>query len=61
MSKTTTPSQTKSRIADSQCQNCGGFVTRDFARVFGNNQNTIHGCLECMNGTAIKDGQAIHS
>ena len=61
MSKTITPSQTESRIPETRCQNCGSFVTRDFARVFGDNQNTVHGCLECMNGAEIKNGQALYS
>lgn len=59
MSKTTTSSQTESRIADNRCRNCGGFVTRDFARVFGDNQNSVHGCLECIDGTAVKNGHAV--
>ncbi|WP_456071300.1 DUF7563 family protein [Haladaptatus caseinilyticus] len=60
MSKTTISSQPESRIADTRCQNCGSFVTRDFTRVFGNNQNSVHGCLDCMNGTDVKNGQATH-
>lgn len=29
------------------CQNCGSFVTVDFARVFGNNDDEVNGCPEC--------------
>jgi hypothetical protein len=61
MSRASTPERTGSRIADTRCENCGSFVTRDFARVFGDNQNTVHGCLDCMNGTDVKDGHAVHS
>lgn len=29
------------------CNNCGTFVTTDYARVFGDNEGTVHGCPEC--------------
>lgn len=29
------------------CKNCGGFVTRDFARVFGDADHTVHACPDC--------------
>ncbi|WP_423986535.1 DUF7563 family protein [Haladaptatus sp.] len=59
MPQTTAPTQTGSRIADTRCQSCGNFVTPDFAHVFGDNQNSVHGCLNCMDGTAVKNGQAV--
>lgn len=30
------------------CDNCGTFVTPDYARVFGDNDDVVHGCPECM-------------
>ena len=30
-----------------ECNNCGGFVTRDFTRVFGNNADRVFGCASC--------------
>lgn len=30
-----------------ECQNCGGMVSDDFARVFGDNDDVVHGCPEC--------------
>ncbi len=35
--------------ADTQrrCQNCGKQVTQQFARVFGDNDDVVHACLEC--------------
>lgn len=30
------------------CDNCGTFVTPDYARVFGDNDGVVHGCPECM-------------
>lgn len=31
-----------------RCQ-CGAFVTSDWARVLGDNQNTVHSCPSCGN------------
>ncbi|WP_225741293.1 DUF7563 family protein [Halorussus halophilus] len=53
--KLTTSSDT---MAENRCQSCGSFVTRDFARVFGNNRNQVFGCLECMTATEVKKGGA---
>ncbi|WP_446685177.1 DUF7563 family protein [Haladaptatus pallidirubidus] len=58
MAKTTTQRGMESRIVDNRCQNCESFITRDFARVFGDNQNTVQGCLNCMSGTDVKAGHA---
>lgn len=41
-----------------ECTNCGGFVTVDFARVFGDNQDQVYGCPECITATAIYNGAA---
>lgn len=30
-----------------RCQNCDTRVTRQFARVFGDNRDVVHACLEC--------------
>jgi len=30
-----------------KCQNCGSAVTEQFARVFGDEQDRIHHCLDC--------------
>ena len=45
-------------VAENRCRSCGSFVTRDFARVFGNNHNEVFGCLECMTATEVKKGGA---
>lgn len=44
--------------AENRCRNCGSFVTRDFARVFGDNENQVFGCLDCMTATEVKKGGA---
>lgn len=41
-----------------ECNNCGAFVTPDFARVFGDNDGEVFGCLECQTATDVKDGAA---
>lgn len=40
------------------CQNCGGFVTPDFKRVFSGRDGEVHGCFECMDHAEIKQGAA---
>lgn len=42
----------------SQCEGCGSFVTKDFARVFGDDENRVHACLECMTATDVKKAGA---
>lgn len=41
-----------------ECANCESFVTCDFQRVFAGNDGDVHGCLDCMGNTAIKNGKA---
>lgn len=43
------------------CQNCGAFVTADFARVFGDNNDEVHGCFDCLNQTAMKNGGGVRA
>ena len=40
-----------------RCQNCGSTVTEDYARVFGDNDNQVHGCTECEVGTRGTDAK----
>jgi hypothetical protein len=39
------------------CNACGSFVTKDFARVFGDNRGDVHACLECATHADISDGR----
>ncbi|MGA9402367.1 DUF7563 family protein [Haladaptatus sp.] len=55
---TTRQSQEDVEHSDRRCRNCGSFVTPDFARVFGNNDDEVFGCLDCMSATAVKNGNA---
>jgi hypothetical protein len=31
-----------------RCKNCGAHVTTQFARVFGDNEDTVHHCIGCV-------------
>jgi hypothetical protein len=44
--------------SDRRCRNCGSFITPDFARVFGNNDDEVFGCFSCLSATAVKNGAA---
>lgn len=41
------------------CDNCGSFVTPDFARVFGDNRNRVDGCVRCMSFRELQEGGAV--
>lgn len=34
------------------CLNCGNHITPEFARVFGDNDDDVHACLECADSNA---------
>lgn len=38
------------------CTNCGEFVTRQFTRVFGDNDDDVAGCPRCASITDLKHG-----
>lgn len=40
------------------CSDCGGFVTKDFARTFGDRDDEVHACPDCTTWTAVKKGAA---
>ncbi|EJN57478.1 DUF7563 family protein [Halogranum rubrum] len=42
----------------SECSDCGAFVTSRFARVFGDNEDNIYGCRNCLPVRALAEGQA---
>jgi hypothetical protein len=44
--------------ASNQCKNCNAYVTQQFARVFGDNNNTVHACIECSTLHALREGEA---
>lgn len=44
--------------ADSHCRECGAHVSDSFARVFGDNDDVVHGCPNCETYAAVFDGAA---
>lgn len=49
---------TEETLAEDRCRNCGAFVTDRFARVFGDNEDRVFGCFDCMTATDVKNGLA---
>ncbi|WP_135536978.1 DUF7563 family protein [Halostella pelagica] len=45
-------------ITNRQCRNCGAYVSNQFARVFGNNQNRVYACLDCSTTRDLREGVA---
>jgi len=39
-----------------QCQSCGTYVTKQFVRVFGANDGSVYGCLNCLTLRDLRDG-----
>jgi DNA-directed RNA polymerase subunit RPC12/RpoP len=39
------------------CYNCEAFVTADFARVFGDNEDRVYRCTECTSYRALVAGE----
>jgi len=43
--------------SERRCEACGSFVTTAFARVFGDNENRVHGCPECLRTRDLRGGE----
>ncbi len=41
-----------------ECNNCGTYVTPDFARVFGNGEDEVFGCPRCSSFSDLMSGRA---
>lgn len=41
-----------------ECQHCGSEVTEQFARVFGDNEGTVHRCRCCDSSVRLAEGTA---
>ncbi|MFB6155537.1 MAG: hypothetical protein ABEJ22_06545 [Haloferacaceae archaeon] len=39
-----------------ECNSCGSFVTPRFARVFGDNDDVVEGCLNCLTSAEMMEG-----
>jgi len=38
------------------CKNCGEYVTKQFVRVFGANDGSVYGCMNCSTGRDLREG-----
>lgn len=54
-----TPMTTSQRTTAPQCVNCDNQVTRQFARVFGDNRDVVHACPECSTYREMKTSDYI--
>lgn len=41
-----------------QCENCGEHLTDRYARVFGDINDVVHGCMHCRTHGDVQDGSA---
>ncbi|MFC3476466.1 DUF7563 family protein [Halobacterium litoreum] len=41
-----------------RCRNCDSHVTLQFARVFGDNEDRVHSCIDCVPNAELDDGAA---
>lgn len=48
----------RQRGVQNQCGHCGTHVSHDFARVFGDNEGTVHRCPSCAVAKSIYAGAA---
>ncbi|ELZ07877.1 DUF7563 family protein [Natrialba aegyptia] len=46
----------ESSTAGARCRNCDTHVTQQFARVFGDNGDIVHGCPACTTYREMQSG-----
>lgn len=52
------PTSGDGRQQANTCEGCGEHVTTDFARVFGDNDDRVHACHNCVDQNEILRGAA---
>lgn len=40
-----------------RCKRCHSYISHRFARVFGNNEDEVHGCIDCSTLHSLRDGE----
>ena len=45
-------------VSSGECQHCGGHVSADFQRTFGDGENVAHRCLSCDSRPRVQAGSA---
>jgi hypothetical protein len=41
-----------------KCHKCNSFISQQFARVFGDNDDRAHACIRCSTLHSLRDGDA---
>lgn len=54
-----TPMDSPRDPTSTRCINCGNQVTRQFARVFGDNRDVVHACPDCSTYREMKTSDFI--
>ena len=54
-----TPLESERQTSAPRCVTCGNQVTRQFARVFGDNRDVVHACPECSTYREMKTSDFI--
>ena len=54
-----TPLASERQTSAPRCVTCGHQVTRQFARVFGDNRDVVHACPECSTYREMKTSDFI--
>ncbi|MCU4924919.1 hypothetical protein OB905_02825 [Halobacteria archaeon AArc-dxtr1] len=54
-----TPISSRRQTASPRCITCDNQVTKQFARVFGDNRNVVHACPECSTYREMKTSDYI--
>lgn len=42
---------------NNQCEKCDSYISFQFARVFGDNDNNVYGCLNCEKLHVLREGE----
>lgn len=45
------------KTRQNRCKRCNAYISHRFARVFGNNADEVHGCIDCSTLHALRDGE----
>lgn len=48
-------------VDGTQCHGCGAFVSARFIRVFGDNDDRVYGCHQCMSTQELFDGGSVNA
>jgi len=52
------PDRQASESQQNRCRKCNSFISQQFARVFGDNQDRVHACIKCSTLHSLREGKA---